>query len=411
VVALLRQKDSTTFDTVLTHGGLPAKVIVGGRSDASKFSPVINSARWRNDEAFLDLEIPVLTRAGDMLAYVSDRHWFHGAKQRVEWYSHDMDAKLFSYTLNDDVLEFGLEYATAPASNTVQLDLSHSGLAFYYQDDPAVDCANLAPLQNIERPGNVTGSFAVYHSKQNNQYQAGKFCHIYRWEVIDRNDARAWCEMEITDNGSGSATWTITLPAVFMASAAYPVIAMGADDTLGYTTAGGSNFLVADGDQEMVGPWQVAGGAGTATDMNIYGQTSGTDCDVCVGIMDDSGTAPNAVIRDTANTLMTLTSPDWTQISLDSDVSVSGSTNYWTALAANNNPGQWRIYYDSSPGSERWFRDTGSYTGTGTLADNTGTDIAGLVFSAYANVTLGGGSHPVNPFGHPFHGAFRGPIA
>ena len=129
--------------------------------------------------------------------------------------------------------EFEIILKSKPVSNILDFTIQSKGLNFFYQ--PALTQEEMDKGTN--RPDNVVGSYAVYHSsKRNNrvgeqEYRTGKAFHIYRPFAADANSKTTWCDLNI-DNGA----MTITIPQKFLDNAVYPI---KVDPTFGYTTGGG----------------------------------------------------------------------------------------------------------------------------------------------------------------------------
>lgn len=145
------------------------------------------------------------------------------------------DMKFQSWVLNDGVLEYLIGFAAIPTKFDLEFTITDSGnLSYSFQDN--LSQADID--RGFDRPDNVNGSYAVYFSKKNNDYKTGKFCHLFRWRVQDADGKKEWCKPLRIESGK----LIIGLPVNWMQSAKYPVFAMGADDTFGYTTPGSSNF-------------------------------------------------------------------------------------------------------------------------------------------------------------------------
>src|SRR3990167_1926156 len=189
-----------------------AAVVTGGKSG---LVPNINSGRWA-DEAWLNLNYAAML--SPTAVYVPDKSVLQkGGEQFHMW------------PFGEAVLEAAVVFAARPAKAEIRLRMAHSGLQFWPQ--PLVLGADTMA------PERVLGSIAVYHDKMHNQYQAGKFAHLYRWECIDAKGQKAWCDPLLIDGED----LVISLPVDWLAKASYPVVAMGAGDTFGFTT-GGANY-------------------------------------------------------------------------------------------------------------------------------------------------------------------------
>lgn len=88
------------------------------------------------------------------------------------------------------------------------------------------------------RADHIVGSYAVYHkSKNHNQYQTGKFAHIYRPLITDAKGQEVFADLNIKNN-----IMSIVIPQTFLDQATYPV---KVDPTFGYSTAGASDYQIA----------------------------------------------------------------------------------------------------------------------------------------------------------------------
>ena len=202
-----------------------ATVELGGASKL--FLPNINSSRW-GDECFLNLNYAKIESNKANFEVRGDRQILTQGNER-----------LTIWPLNAAVLEASITYASQPTGNELRLRMLHSPSLAFWPQGRAYSPLLPGQLDGVDSfiPANVEGSFAVYHTKMHNQYQAGKFAHLYRWECIDANGQQAWCDPLLIDGED----LVIGLPVDWLSKAAYPVTAMGAGDTFGYTT-GGANY-------------------------------------------------------------------------------------------------------------------------------------------------------------------------
>ena len=207
-----------------------AVVKIGGTMP-DKFAPNINASKW-DDECFLNINHPdtvtdeiVLVENGVLSQVIKDNtHRF--------------------YILPDGKLEYEIEFAKRPPSDTVAFNLTFTdGLMFLKQlpleDEWALNSMGLTLeeyLTQYNRPADVINSYAVYWNKNNNKYKTGKFMHIYRPKLIDADGKEMW----VTDMNidPGTKTLTITMPSKWLDNAKYPVIL---DPVIGYSTAGASS--------------------------------------------------------------------------------------------------------------------------------------------------------------------------
>ena len=104
--------------------------------------------------------------------------------------------------------------------------------------------------RGCQRAENVVGSYAVYGPGSGNlldalgnpihEYTTGKFCHIYRPQLIAANGAKVWCSQQYDATAKRLA---ISLPADFVASAQYPLTL---DPTFGFSNVGDSSMGMTD---------------------------------------------------------------------------------------------------------------------------------------------------------------------
>lgn len=206
------------------------EVEIGDSKQLDVFIPQVKVMRWDNEVNFsmrhIDNEpgVPVIEYDGEKVMY---------KKPKVEVHQYDKPE-----AGEDGGYEFEWVLMEAPATNELKASIKTKELDFFYQ--PALTEEEIA--EGMERPENVVGSYAVYHSsKRDNivggkEYKTGKAFHIYRPEAIDADGNRTWCEINI-DTTTELAT--VTVPQKFLDTAVYPVVV---DPTLGYTSVGASGF-------------------------------------------------------------------------------------------------------------------------------------------------------------------------
>lgn len=129
-----------------------------------------------------------------------------------------------------------------PETNKVEFTIQTKGLNFFYQPE----LTNKEKEKGIDRPENIIGSYAVYMKERKKtytngkQYRAGKVGHIYRPKIIDANDEWVWGVMSIDEDAGILA---VEIHQEFLDKAVYPV---RVDPTFGYTTQGGTNYVMGD---------------------------------------------------------------------------------------------------------------------------------------------------------------------
>lgn len=193
--------------------------------------PQFKTIHWDNECNFsirLDVDITggTLSQSGDI----------------IEWKKEDLTSRF--YELDKDEyggFEFEVEFASRPTSDIVNFTIQSKGLNFIYQGE----LNEWHKKRGDVRPANILGSYAVYHaSKKHGIYKTGKAFHLYRPEVIDSDNNRAWCDMIIEDG-----LLKITMPTDFMDNAIYPV---KLDPEFGYHTIGGTTTGEIVGTENMI---------------------------------------------------------------------------------------------------------------------------------------------------------------
>lgn len=250
----LHKTHDTTYSLVeSTHSG-PIEVEVGDAKQKD-FYPQVKLKKWDNEANF---SVRYIDESGD------GQSSHESVDESVVWSKGDTFARLYPTRHNDsDGFEFEIVYSEKPTTNTVRFSIQSKGLDFFYQpfltDEERYD-------EEIDRPEDVEGSYAVYHqSESGGKYATGKAFHIYRPEAHDDDGRKTWCAMDIADG-----VLIIAIPQEFLEVATYPVVV---DPTFGYDTLGASNSATAN--TVKVGSFFIAPANGTITKMSPFiGNTS-----------------------------------------------------------------------------------------------------------------------------------------
>ena len=195
------------------------KGLFGATGDEVKeFTPKISLKRWNEVEFSLTpkgLE-NVATKDKDLI--------FEGDK--IKFKTPKMDFEMFETTEGEGGYKYIWYLNEKPASNKVEFQIESSGLDFFYQPPLTQEYQNgyseefqkeiivsetqVKDLEGnvlVERPENVVGSYAVYHSTKGGmndsagkEYKVGKAFHIYRPHIIDATGAETWGNLHI-ENG------------------------------------------------------------------------------------------------------------------------------------------------------------------------------------------------------------------
>ena len=208
------------------------KVTLG--SNGTEFTPDIELKRW-NEVGF-----KIKPKGLDLVATKDKNLLFEGDK--IKFKTPKMDFEMYDVpaTTNDEGSYKYIWYLNEkPTTNIINFDIETSGLSFFYQ--PELTAEEIA--QGAERPPEVVGSYAVYHSTKGGMndtygkdYKVGKAFHIYRPHLYDANGLEAWGNLHI-ENG----IYSVEIPTDFLDKAVYPI---KSNDTFGYTTKGGSESYI-----------------------------------------------------------------------------------------------------------------------------------------------------------------------
>ncbi len=196
-----------------------------------KFVPNINASKW-DDECWLNINHP------DSVTTESEEFIADKVSLKVGNNTHRC------YALENGDLEYEIEYESRPTYDVETFDLAFpEGLEFgksltkeknWERDSMGLSWSEYS--DKVTLPDNAINSYSVYWSKGNNQYKTGKFCHIYRAELIDANGDRSWCDMDIDP---ATKKMEVVMDGAWLDNAVYPVIL---DPVLGYDTYGASGF-------------------------------------------------------------------------------------------------------------------------------------------------------------------------
>lgn len=176
---------------------------------------------------------------------------------------------VFSMPIQSENLKF---YYQPPLFQEYGFSEPFSNSTFFVNATHVMRLVNGIWVNEVYRPENVVGSYAVYHAtktpwhksrEEAEKYRAGKAFHIYRPKLIDAEGKTAWADLNIDEK---RGVLTITLPQEFLDKASFPVVV---DPTFGYETAGSSSHTATDNYMHGYG-YQNPGESGTAESISIY---------------------------------------------------------------------------------------------------------------------------------------------
>jgi len=313
----------------------PCDILIGGKDEntGGKFVPNINMIKW-DDEAFLNINHPLLIN--------TETETLEDGIIRLIW----DDIIIRYYITPDGKLEYEITLNSRPAQNKITLDIDYSpGLSFFFQPP-------LTPEEidgGFHRPENVVGSYAIYFNKKNNKYKTGKFCHIFRPELIDNNGDKSWADLNID---TAKKELTITMDRVWLRDATYPVII---DPYLGYNTQGASDWGAATTKRGSITSTDATGG--DTTTWYACFATHQANTDTKLGLYPTSGGfIEGQTLVEQA--LLVNHGTGWSNVAAGGST-LSASTDYWTGFVPEHNSND--VYYDEGDTGDSSYVDGVTY--------------------------------------------------
>jgi hypothetical protein len=247
-VLYLPDKALTAIDGTAKYalGTAGASIHIGRKDDpADRFLPEIHATRpaW-NDKTFLKI------RHSDARRSLGEKH------QLVKGRGKQPDLDAIQWKIGGRTHHFIQGSVEHTITYDSPADVPSGGVEIYDIDFPANNLEwYLQPAlvqqeqaSGCQCPENVIGSYAVYGPTSGNfldrsgnplhEYATGKFCHVYRPQLIAANGTKVWCNQRYDPMAKQLA---ISLPADFTASAQYPLVL---DPTFGFIQTGGLPIAV-----------------------------------------------------------------------------------------------------------------------------------------------------------------------
>lgn len=387
-------------------------------AETQEFKPNIELKRW-NEVSFklkTDELLKDVATKYKKLSFDKDKIKFDTPKLSFEMYSVDEGEGSYKYIwyLNEK-----------PATNKVEFQIESSGLDFFYQPPLTQEYQNgfsqefqkeivvsetqVKDLEGnvlAERPENVVGSYAVYHSTKGGMndaygkdYKTGKAFHIFRPHIIDSSGAETWGILKI-ENG----IYSVEIPQEFLDKAVYPI---KSNDTFGFESVGASANLHNLSQWPMrwlSGSKYASGGSGDLDSITTYitkraGPTwTQLETTFQFAIYED-GTDGVKVDTTDAHTCANGDADGWFTLNAVTGASLT-SQDYWLYMWSGGTYDYYLSqYFDETGGDSRVKENTASSYSSwpSTLDDD---DFSGdyymdangtLKFSIYATYTAGGG--------------------
>lgn len=321
---------------------------IGDAKNASDFFPQVKIKRWDNECNFslrlLDgvATKPSVSCSGKEIVWsrgdIDVRFYLLDSGRTQYIYDSVNDTTLEDRQLENGGYEFEIRLNKKPLTNQIQFSIQTKGLDFYKQVEPDDDrvhrivgnCAYDKDDKRVEYwADNVIGSYAVYHSSMEGNYQkvggqnyrAGKAFHIYRPKIIDADGKEAWGELAV-DTQTGILT--VTIPQAFLNSAKYP-IRHAAGFTFGYETIG--SFTRDWGDYMYTSLYANGSDSGTGDSMTFYLAyiSSGTK----KGVLGVWNTGLGLIGQTNEGSYGTADDTQWQILEFSSAPEIAASTSYW----------------------------------------------------------------------------------
>ncbi len=295
------------------------KIEVGDKTK-DDFVPELNISRWDAEVSFkIKPRLGTVADKDKVFNLDGDKIKFETPK--IDYHFYDLGVTA-SHT--EGAYEFELTLKEKPLSNVITFDIETNGLDFYYQPELTQEEID----DGANRPDNVVGSYAVYHSgnpinyEGGKLYKSGKAFHIFRPQMEDANGWKVWGELNInTDTNEMS----VTIPQDFINNAVYPIRhATGA--TFGYTTIGGSQSSGSVGTLYTF-PFSLSV-SGSVSKLTDYERGNTATTNIKGIIYDDDTSYPDALQGSPSIPTSANTSEAWRDLTFSSAIPLAAGT-YW----------------------------------------------------------------------------------
>ena len=319
-------------------------VLEVGDSKQPEFYPQVKLARWDNEVNF-----------SARLVHEEETPQVSTGDGKIKWLGAKVEAHFYdtgSLKENEGGYEFEIVLKEPPKSNVIRLTLQTKGLDFLYQPHLTID----EITRGAQRPENVVGSYAVYHSSMagdytalgGQNYKAGKAFHIYRPRIEDATGAWCWGELNID---ARAGLLTVTIPQEWLDKAVYPV-RHAAGLEFGYTTAGGTSKLMWTDHTHLCKATSTPASSGPLSSISCYLSDPGTDHFNPALYSDSSGSPLDRLAYLNSGGMLVGSSASWITTNL-SYANITSGSQYWLGLKGDpSGSTQFTYYYDTSVNNE-----------------------------------------------------------
>lgn len=338
-----------------------------GDSKQADFYPQVKLMRW-NNEVNSSLRLVYDALPGNIS--------FSENNGVITWKKGLYEARFYNKpeASEEGGFEFEVYLPQKPPINTLSFSINTKSLNWFYQ--PELTAQEKADGAN--RPDNVIGSYAVYHSTKGGlndvsgmDYKVGKAFHVYRPHVVDAAMHETWADLSLDEK---SGILTITVPWSFLNSCVYPVIV---DPTFGYTSVGGSSSTFAGGNI-ITGGGTTTGGAGVAVGATIYTNMNTSAANIQMALYDNSSPSNFVLGGSTLSVVVDSSIPSW-KTALFNNLPPTSSSEYYICFNNNQPTTRPSFYYDA--GSN--YKYTASVFGTWPSTITWSSAATPAIFSLY----------------------------
>ena len=303
-------------------------------------------------------------------------------------YAGDITAQIYS-------IEKGLEYMIVFNKKVLHINhnfpISSPGLEWYYQpplteeligseyDGWTINETHAFDAEGelmTYRPIDVVGSYAVYYNQKGNEYETGKFTHIYRPYVYDSSGKSTWGSLSYADG-----LLNLKVDDAWIKGATFPVYvdpSFGKTD-IGATTRGFGTTIMYPSKYTLTE-------IGTITSITSYMSVSGGGFSVGALYEDTAGAASNLLASSNATAVANGIA--WVTFTLNTPY-VASAGDYWLGTLSS---GTW--YCRTDAGGNVSYKSGVTYPNLPNPYNGGATENYAL--SIYANYTVSGGSTAFN---------------